>query len=142
MTYAFHPWKKNESDRMLSPYMKVYSELSIENGLIKRNSRVVVPRSMQKVVLEVLHTIHMGVEATKKLARSTVWWPEIDTDIALMVKMLLLLRWRNSSLDRPQNLECIACITISSDEESAVLIAQMRKDKYCATLTGIQFYRW
>lgn len=42
-------------------YVKVRSELSVENGLLLRGCRIVVPRSMRGEILEKLHHGHQGL---------------------------------------------------------------------------------
>ncbi|EPB74958.1 hypothetical protein ANCCEY_05934 [Ancylostoma ceylanicum] len=44
------------------------------------NDRVVVPETLRTVVLEELHTGHPGIVRMKSLARSYVYWPNIDED--------------------------------------------------------------
>jgi len=44
-------------------------------------SRVVIPDSLQAKVLNILHEGHAGVVRMKMLARSTVWWFNLSSDI-------------------------------------------------------------
>jgi hypothetical protein len=49
-------------------------------------SRVVVPVKFRQRVLKQLHKAHPGMENTKALATSYVYWPNIDSDIESMIK--------------------------------------------------------
>ena len=77
---------RGEQKPALKPYLKILDELSVEKGVIKRNGRAVIPFKMQGLVLKQLHVIHLGLESTKRLSRSYVWWPDLDSDIAQMIK--------------------------------------------------------
>ncbi|XP_064101230.1 uncharacterized protein K02A2.6-like [Macrobrachium nipponense] len=68
---------------------RIFRELSIEQGCLIRGSRVVIPSSLRRRVLEELHEDHMGIVKTKSKARSYVWWPGLDNDIEQMVKNCL-----------------------------------------------------
>ncbi|KAL3190439.1 hypothetical protein MRX96_019314 [Rhipicephalus microplus] len=62
------------------------AELSLQQGCLLWGSRVVIPQSLRSRVLQLLHAGHPGVEKTKIVARSHVWWPGLNQDIARMVQ--------------------------------------------------------
>lgn len=61
-------------------------ELTVESGCILWGYRTVIPTKLQSSVLQELHKSHLGIVKTKSLARSYVYWPNIDKDIEKLVK--------------------------------------------------------
>ena len=61
-------------------------QLNCEHGCITWSNRVVIPPILRDDVLKILHTSHVGMSATKAVARSHVWWSQIDQQIEYMVK--------------------------------------------------------
>lgn len=59
---------------------------SIEDGCIMYGQRVWVPRVLQKKVLDELHEGHLGTVKMKAIARSFVYWFNIDKDIEETVR--------------------------------------------------------
>ena len=70
----------------LKPYFHRREELTLENDCVLWGIRVIVPKKLQDRVLEELHQSHIGIAKTKALARSHVWWPNLDSTIEAMVK--------------------------------------------------------
>lgn len=56
-------------------------ELAVEEDIIFRGSRVVVPASLQEYYVAQLHRGHIGTEATKARARETCYWTSMTKDI-------------------------------------------------------------
>ena len=61
-------------------------ELTVEKDCLFWGLRAVIPREMRSLILNELHTTHLGIVKIKMFARSHVWWPKIDTDIENLVK--------------------------------------------------------
>ena len=68
------------------PYQVRHSELSVCDGCVMWGNRIVVPQAGRKKAMEQLHDGHLGISRMKSLARSFVWWPQMDDEIADRVK--------------------------------------------------------
>ena len=62
----------------LRPYKKIFTELGYEEGIIKRGDKVVVPKSLERKVVEAAHEGHQGEVKTKQLLRTTCWFPNMN----------------------------------------------------------------
>ncbi len=63
-------------DESVRPYKHVFNDLSISlEGFVLRNDRLVVPASLQTKMIDLAHEDHLGIEKTKKLLRSKLWFP-------------------------------------------------------------------
>ncbi|UYV78480.1 hypothetical protein LAZ67_16001679, partial [Cordylochernes scorpioides] len=79
------PDKRKMSQALLS-YWHVKDELGVQNGLLMRGCRLVIPASMKLEILDKLHAGHFGITKTRLRARETVWWPGISEEIAETVR--------------------------------------------------------
>ena len=57
------------------------AEYSLQDNCIMYGTRVMVPKLYQRRVLEELHHGHLGIVKMKAIARSFVYWKNIDKDI-------------------------------------------------------------
>ena len=73
-------------DPLIQPYQHRKDELSVQDGCLLWGCRVIVPPQGRGKVLEELHTAHPGISRMKSLARSYIWWPNLDVDIEAKVK--------------------------------------------------------
>ncbi|KAL7726148.1 hypothetical protein ACLKA6_002618 [Drosophila palustris] len=83
MTCLEHDSWDSDSSRKLYPFRY---ELSTIGTLLLRGSRIVIPASLQKQVLELAHEGHPGEAAMKRRLRSKVWWPQIDRDAERVIR--------------------------------------------------------
>ena len=56
-------------------------DLSMENGLITKGARLLIPSTLRKKVLEQIHDGHLNIEKCMLKARDSVFWPGISNDI-------------------------------------------------------------
>ena len=78
--------EKPPADVDLKPFHTRRNELSVDQNCVIWGSRVVIPESMRKDVLSLIHAAHMGISQTKALARGYVYWPNMDAEIENIVK--------------------------------------------------------
>ena len=69
---------------------KVYSNkrasLSVLNECLLFGDRVVIPSALRPDVIQLIHAAHPGIQCSKAIARSIVWWPGLDEDLTKAVR--------------------------------------------------------
>lgn len=65
----------------LYPYFNCRDEISVQNGLIFRGERVVIPRNLRSLMKTRIHTSHIGIEGCLRRARECLYWPKMSDDI-------------------------------------------------------------
>ena len=69
----------------MSKYKHVFKTLSVVDGVIIKRHKIVVPAELRERIITAGHDEHQGVDKTKMLLRSKVWYPGIDEDIVKIV---------------------------------------------------------
>ncbi|XP_039288369.1 uncharacterized protein K02A2.6-like [Nilaparvata lugens] len=62
--------------------LKNSEEYTIQDGCILRGNRIYIPSTLRKLILHELHDGHLGTQKMKSVARSYVFWDNIDRDIS------------------------------------------------------------
>lgn len=79
-------WTKDDgSGEALGPYERRKEELSVYKGCVLWGTRVIIPTSLRSRLLRIMHGAHDGIVRSKSLARSYMWWPQMDKDIEQLV---------------------------------------------------------
>eukprot|EP00117_Sycon_ciliatum_P011888 scpid44158/ scgid13167/ Uncharacterized protein K02A2.6 len=81
MRFLRFGWPSDVAERFV-PYSRIRDELSIEQGCLLWKSRVIIPSTFRQALLRELHSVHLGVNRMKSVARSFFYWPKLDSDIA------------------------------------------------------------
>ena len=85
--YVFNGWPDNKINppKELTPCYQFPADLSVINGLLYKEDRVIIPYIMRKNIKKKLHQGHLGVEKCVARARQTVFWPGINAEIVEIV---------------------------------------------------------
>ena len=75
------PEDKTQVPPNVRDYWPYRDELAVQDGIIYRGTRVLIPTAMRPQMLEKTHSAHLGAEGCMRLARDTLYWPSIHHDI-------------------------------------------------------------
>ncbi|KXJ12138.1 Uncharacterized protein K02A2.6 [Exaiptasia diaphana] len=65
----------------LKDYWNYREDLSVENGLVLKGHRLIIPEKLRATMLQLVHQGHMGVEKCLLRAKDCMFWPGISKDI-------------------------------------------------------------
>ena len=117
--YCISGWPaKQNIGAELIPYWRVRDDLSVCKDLLLYGTRIVVPTSLQSLILQKLHQGHLGIQRCSLRAVSSVWWPGSLQQIYQMVKGCHVCARKNPPPIEPMipsELTDYPCQKVSSD---------------------------
>ena len=80
-------WPDNKSNIPMEtrPFWNYRDEITHNDGILFKGSKVIVPNSMQLSMLKLIHASHLGAEKCKRRARDTLFWPGMNAQIEDLV---------------------------------------------------------
>ena len=91
------PTDRRDVHPAILPYLTFHQHLSVDDGLVLKGQRIVIPQSLRSRVLTDLHASHQGLNRTLRRARHVVYWPHITNDIDNVVRSCEQCRLHTSS---------------------------------------------
>lgn len=77
---------KSSLSSEVKPYFPLSAELSVEDNLLLRGGRIVIPPSLRKTYLDRIHNSHLGISKCRERARQSVWWPGISKQLEELIQ--------------------------------------------------------
>ncbi|XP_040356411.1 uncharacterized protein K02A2.6-like [Ixodes scapularis] len=69
----------------VAPEIRMYfpfrDELVVEDDIVYKGQRLVIPKALRGEIKEKLHSSHMGIESTLRRARDSIFWPSMNAEI-------------------------------------------------------------
>ncbi|XP_031335291.1 uncharacterized protein K02A2.6-like [Photinus pyralis] len=85
--YCSEGWPARHSiSQECVPYWQHRNRITLQEGLLMKDSRIVIPQSLRKDILDKLHNGHQGISKCRSLAKQSVWWPGLSTQLEELVK--------------------------------------------------------
>ena len=75
------PSTKSAAPPETSPYYQIRDELTVQNGIIFRGERCVIPRPLRADTIVRIHRLHIGMEGCLRRARESIYWPGMTSAI-------------------------------------------------------------
>lgn len=98
----------------VAPFYHIRDELGVQDGLIFREDRLVIPRTLRKQMLKELHLAHQGLESSTRRGRKTIHWPHLRQELKDHIS------------------RCETCSTFNRKQQKEPLIAHEMPDRACA----------
>ena len=115
MHYCQTTWPRSQKNVPLSlrPYWHIRDSLHIADNIVFTHQRIVVPRSLQAYMLQLIHQSHFGIEKSKARARELLYWLKMNADIEQIIgDCELCIKFQNKDC----SFSCVLTKTASSTE--------------------------
>ena len=88
METVLNGWPNNKDDLPSSarPYWTFRDELSCIDGILYKSEKIVIPKSLRKKMLAVIHEPHLGIVKSINRARDVLFWLGMTADIEQTVR--------------------------------------------------------
>lgn len=78
---------RSKLSSLLLPYFQYRFEISLSSDdLLLKGTRLVIPNTLQKEVIDFLHAGHQGITKCRKRAQSSVWWLGLSTQLEHLIR--------------------------------------------------------
>ena len=69
----------------LQEYFPLREELSIQDGVVLKGERIIVPSSLRQRIMDKVHASHLGVQGCLRRAKEAFYWPGIYKQITELI---------------------------------------------------------
>ena len=131
------PDSKAKVPLCIREYWPYRDELSTQNGLVYRGTRIIIPAQMRPEMIIRAHASHLGIQYTTGTAREIMYWPRMTTDLAEAVFRCSTCQEAQSSQQREPMMSCpipqlpwqaVASDCFELEEEHYVVLVDLYSD--------------
>ena len=83
MSTVLEGWPSTQAEvpQEIRPYFSFKKEITVQNGLLFKGDRIIVPASLRKEMMEKVHSSHLGIEGCTRRAREVLYWPRMNAEL-------------------------------------------------------------
>ena len=78
-------WDQKKIPKELHPYWNYRDEISMEDGILLKLHRILIPHTLHMEMLDLIHEGHQGIEKCLLCSRESLFWPGITDEICQTV---------------------------------------------------------
>ena len=94
-----------EVPNKLQAYWTFREELTVENGLVLKGTRIIFHKNKHNQILQMMHEGHLGLGKCKLLVKDTVYWPGINEQLEqLVLNCELCLKYSKVKCRQPSDM--------------------------------------
>ena len=114
--------EKHHLNCSLQPYWQYRAEITVQQGILMKDDRVIIPSALRIDVLDKIHTGHQGIQKGRERAKSGVWWPNLSKQIEDLVR------------------ECPTCIKTKTNRAEPMIPSQLPERPF--QKVGTDLFEW
>ena len=92
------PTQRSQTSSTLHPYWNFRDELCIENGILFKNTKIIIPKTLQRKYLDKIHNGHQGIQRSLQKAREYVFWTNYTRDIKETIEKCSICQENSTAL--------------------------------------------
>ena len=75
------PEHREQTPVHIREYWNYREELTLHNGVLFKNQKVIIPKAMRLEMISRIHSSHLGIKSCLRKARDLVFWPSMNSEI-------------------------------------------------------------
>ena len=80
------PNEKRQLNDSLKPFYDFRDELSVQDGIVVKGERVIIPEKLRRQMKERVHQGHLGINSCLRRAKDVMYWPGMASEIRQFIE--------------------------------------------------------
>ena len=83
MSAVLEGWPSTQAEvpQQIRTCFSFKEEITVQNGLLFKDDRIIVPAKLRKEMMEKVHSSHLGIEGCNRRARELFYWPRMNAEL-------------------------------------------------------------